>query len=102
LKFLDVNQSAVELYGFSVDEFLNMTLKNIRPSEDILLLERAVEKIKTGEEIFTRKNIFRHKKKNGDIIMVEINSNPITYYDKKAELVLASDITEKLSHIESI
>lgn len=102
LKFLEVNNSAVELYGFSVDEFLNMTLKDIRPSEDIPMLERAVEKVKKGEEIYTRKNIFRHKKKDGSIIMVEINSNLINYYDKKAELVLASDITEKLTHIESI
>lgn len=102
LKFLEVNNSAVELYGFSAKEFLELTLKDIRPEEDILLLERAIEKVRKGEEDITRKNIFRHKRKDGSIIMVEISSRLIKYNDKKAEVVLVSDITEKLSHIESI
>lgn len=102
LKFLEVNNAAVEMYGFSHEEFREMTLKEIRPAEDILLLERAIDKIREGEYIYSRKNIYRHKKKDGSIITVELSSNIITYNDKKAEVVLVSDITEKLSHIASI
>ena len=46
--------------------------------------------------------VFRHKKKNGDIINVDIQSNPIVYKGAAAKVIVAYDITEKLEHIRAI
>ena len=41
LFFPEVNHSAIAHYGYSREEFLNMTLKDIRPVEDITLRKHA-------------------------------------------------------------
>ena len=89
LAFMAVNDAAVAHYGYSRAEFLAMTLRDIRPAEDV---PRMVDNIapvrKTGER-------WRHRHKNGDIRLVEITSNPLTFMDRAAKLVLAYDITER-------
>lgn len=94
LKFLDVNRAAIEQYGYSRDEFLNMTIKEIRPKEEIGKLLDAVKLTENKEELHFE-GVFRHKKKNGKIIDVQIKSNIVEYRGKKAEMVLAEDITEQ-------
>ncbi len=101
LAFLDVNQAAIEHYGYDRKEFLKMTLKDIRPPEDIKILEEAIEHTRKNNNIFTN-NTFRHKKKKGEIFFVEISSNKISFNDRDAEIILASDITEKLTQIQAI
>lgn len=94
LKFLDVNIAAVENYGYSRDEFLEMKISDIRPEEDIEGVSNIVRhNAKTGKFF---KNIFRHLKKNGELIFVEIESNVIRFKGMPARLVLAQDITDKL------
>ncbi|MEO7976864.1 PAS domain S-box protein [Flavobacterium sp.] len=101
LKFLRVNDAAIRKYGFSRDEFMNMTIKDIRPPEDVIKLEEAVDLVRKHKTLFSN-GIYRHKKKDGSIIYVEIVSN-IIYIDKlKYELVLANDITESLNYIQAI
>lgn len=92
LRFLEANHAAVAKYGYGRDEFLNMTLKDIRPSEDIELLLENIEQ-KANELSFSGE--WRHKKKNGDVFLVEIISHSIKYNEKNARLVLANDITER-------
>ncbi|MFC4870524.1 PAS domain S-box protein [Negadavirga shengliensis] len=101
LKFLDVNQAAIDHYGYSKKEFLSMNLLQIRPKEEIPKLQKAVQKARKGipQEAF---RIFRHQKKNGEIIEVEIRSNVVEYEGKKAEVVLANDITDRLRYIHAI
>lgn len=94
LKFLDVNRAAIEQYGYTRDEFLNLTIKDIRPKEEIKKLLDTVELSKNKEE-FHFEGVFRHKKKNGKIIDVRIKSNIVEYRGLKAEMVLAEDITEQ-------
>ncbi len=96
LKFLNVNEAAIKHYGYTREEFLSMTIREIRPVEDIPLLEKAIETSKLNKQSYYN-DIFRHKKKNNDIIQVEIESNTIEFNDVKAALVLANDITEKLA-----
>ena len=50
LKFVEVNEAAIRHYGYSREEFLNMTIKDIRPAEDLALLLEDVKKIKPGSE----------------------------------------------------
>nr|WP_294926199.1 PAS domain S-box protein [uncultured Flavobacterium sp.] len=101
LKFIRVNEAAVRKYGYTKEEFRNMTIKDIRPVEDLMKLEKAIDLVRKHKKLFTN-GIYRHKKKNGTIIYVEIVSN-IIYIDKiKYELVLANDITETLNYIQAI
>ena len=101
LKFLQVNDAAIRKYGYSREEFMNMTLKDIRPTEDIVKLEKAIDMVRKHEKLFSN-GIYRHKKKDNSLIYVEIVSN-IIYIDKlKYELVLANDITDSLNYIQAI
>ncbi|RYU95362.1 PAS domain S-box protein [Emticicia agri] len=98
LQFLDVNQAAVEHYGYSKEEFLKMNILQIRPKESIPEVIETINEIKHHGKTIRR--IWQHLKKNGALIYVEIEGNLIDFSGKKARLVLATDITEKLA-IES-
>jgi PAS domain S-box-containing protein len=92
LRFLAVNESAVQDYGYTREEFLGMTIKDIRPPEDIPALLKAIAEV--GAE--SRGPIAsRHRRKDGTIIQVEIISRPLVFEGRQARLVLAADITEK-------
>jgi PAS domain S-box-containing protein len=101
LKFLDVNNAAIEHYGYSLEEFLSMTIKEIRPLEDMPALGKILEEHK-NEKQFTLPGNIRHKRKNGEIILVDIKSNDISYKGKNARIIVANDITERLSYIQAI
>ncbi|TKC63892.1 PAS domain S-box protein [Pedobacter hiemivivus] len=93
--FLDVNIAATVLYGFSKEEFLTMTIAGIVPAEDLEIAKNIVrENAKTGESY---KNTFRHVKKNGELIYVEVESSQIELDDKQARVVLVHDITRRLA-----
>lgn len=91
LSFLAVNTAAINHYGYSRDEFLNMTLKDIRPSEDIPLLLQKVAEVKPGMSSVS----VRHLKKDRTVIPVEIVSHTLQFRGKAAELVLAMDVSER-------
>jgi PAS domain S-box-containing protein len=92
LTFLDVNDAAVQRYGYSEEEFLSMTIRNIRPPEDIPALLENIAKVTKGLDIA---GTWRHIKKDGALIHVEIISHTLTFMGKRAEMVLALDITER-------
>ncbi len=94
LKFLEVNTTAVEHYGYSQEEFLNMTLKDIRPESEARRLE---QNIKQHAETFQQSDVWKHLTKDGRILDVEITSHAVPSPEgKKYRLVLVNDITEKL------
>jgi two-component system cell cycle sensor histidine kinase/response regulator CckA len=93
LEFLAVNDAAVAHYGFSRDEFLGMTLREIRPPEDVAAL---LESHRTGGRGLAASGVFRHRKRDGTIIWVEIRSHDMSFGDRAARLVLATDVTEQL------
>lgn len=99
--FLDVNEAAVKHYGYSREEFLAMTLQDIRPAEDIKLFEEVAAQNRSSGSTFFQ-GVFRHKKKNGEIIQVQIQRNFINFNNQKAELVLAEDITERMEYLSAI
>ena len=92
LRFLAVNDAAIRHYGYSRIQFLEMTLKDIRPAEDVDLLSAYLasdspERHHAGE--------WRHRKKDGSLINVEITSNRLTFAGRPAEFVLIHDVTER-------
>jgi len=93
-QFLEVNEAAIRHYGYSREEFLSMTINDIRPEEDIEKLNHVV-RTEYGK-ISLYNGQWRHIKKDGQLIHVEITSHLIDYNNKKASLVLVNDITEKV------
>jgi PAS domain S-box-containing protein len=101
LKFLDVNKAAVDQYGYSREEFLSMTIKDIRPKEDIPLLKESIKWAKEHSEMgFDSK--FRHLRKDGSILIVEIKNNIIRHQGRDVKLILAHNITERVNYIKAI
>lgn len=101
LAFLDVNQAAIQHYGYDRQDFLSKTLEHIRPSEDLPLLHNALIDYREGNSLYP-KRVFHHVKKSGEIIKVEIESSAILFNQREAKLVLVNDITEKVQYIETI
>ncbi|MDQ7788105.1 MAG: PAS domain-containing protein [Thermodesulfovibrionales bacterium] len=99
LAFLDVNHAAIKHYGYSQEEFLSMTIKEIRPPEDIPALLENVSKVTEGLDIA---GLWRHIKKNGDLIYVEIISHTLAFAGRQSEIVLAVDITERRRAEEAV
>jgi two-component system, cell cycle sensor histidine kinase and response regulator CckA len=91
LEFLAVNNAAVRQYGYSAEEFLRMTLKDIRPAEETALLEDVCQSALT----LHRDGPWRHRKRDGTTVTVEITAHPMQFEGRNACLVLASDITER-------
>jgi PAS domain S-box-containing protein len=105
LRFLAVNDAAISRYGYSRDEFLASTIKDIRPAEDV---PRLMESLRTGTTVFQESGIWRHRKKDGTVIDVEITSHMLDFDGRRAELVLAVDVTQRrlaeqhLQHINRV
>ncbi|MCX6306396.1 MAG: PAS domain S-box protein [Bacteroidetes bacterium] len=93
LFFLEVNEAAIQHYGYSKDEFLSMTIRDIRPEEDLPALMQDIE---LTRNMPNAKGQWRHIKKNGDIIFVEINSQSLVFNGRSARHVLINDVTEKI------
>ena len=92
MRFLEVNDAAVQNYGYAHDEFLAMTIKDIRPASDVA---RLVTNVGQSRQTLEHAGSWRHRVKGGEIIDVEITSHTITFADQPAALVVAQDITER-------
>lgn len=92
LSFLEVNKAAIEHYGYSREEFLTMTLKDIRPKDDI---NELLDDVAHTTKELNKAGVWRHIKKNGEIIYVEIVSHTLIYETRKARLVHSIDITQR-------
>ncbi len=92
LSFLAVNEAAVRHYGYSREEFLSMSLKDIRPDED--MQQFLAESAEFGQEGI-RAGVWRHWRKDGTIIHVEVVSHPILFGQRKARFSLITDITAR-------
>jgi PAS domain S-box-containing protein len=92
LRFLEVNGAAVQHYGYSREEFLSMTIKDIRPAEDIPTLVQTLAAPVAGLE---KAGAWKHRKKDGSLIAVEITLHQLTFAGRSAELTLVNDITER-------
>jgi PAS domain S-box-containing protein len=92
LFFLAVNTAAVRHYGFTEAEFLAMTLKDIRPQEDVPALMDNISRTSKGLGDTTQ---WLHRKKDGGLIDVEITSHELPWLGRGAALVLITDITAR-------
>ncbi len=100
LNFLSVNEAAEKQYGYSREEFLGMSMKNIRPPEEVKSMEERIKANGYSDVLY--KESFPHQKKNGSIMMMEIQSKVIVFEGIKAKLLLASDVSEKIKSEEAL
>jgi PAS domain S-box-containing protein len=86
LQFLDVNDEAVAVYGYSRPEFLRMTILDIRPIEDVSkIVAKTMHPRNRGPSAH---ELWRHRAKNGAEFEVEINTMELLYEGRAAELVV--------------
>lgn len=92
LRFLEANDAAISLYGYSHEEFLQMDLTDLYSPEDIqTLLDTPVQDKK---KIFS--GPFNHKKKDGSTITVEIFKDAFTYEKKEAHFTIIRNISSEV------
>ena len=92
LAFLEVNPAAVAHYGYSREEFLAMTLRDIRPPEGIPTLLAKLPVPGAGP---VRLSHLWHRKKDGTLIEVEISGSEVSFAGRPARLTVAHDVTER-------
>ena len=101
LQFLNVNAAAVESYGYSAEEFLSMSILDIIPPQDVPMVRERFCVSGQSQGLY-RHGIFGIRKKNGDVIKVDIQSNVISFRGKPARVVLSNDVTERMRYIRAI
>lgn len=92
LIILDANQAAFDLYGYSREEFIGMSIKKLRKKEDFAELDRILNRPDRDQPF---KGTFTHQKKDGEKMRVIISSRNLTYQGIDARVVVATDITQQ-------
>ena len=100
LQFLDVNEAATKNYGYSKEEFLAKTIKDIRPPEYAEGIEHVVKLNKENARYLHNNTV--HTKKNGEQMNVKIESTLLNFNGRQAKLVLATDITAQVKNEQKV
>ena len=98
-RFLDVNQAAIDQYGWTREEFLRMSIRDIRPPEDLAAFDDRLRARGPGVTVGGR---FRHRRKDGRTLEVEVASQEVLFAGIRARLVLATDVTERVGIEEDV
>ena len=100
LQFLQVNEAAVRSYGYSNEEFLSMTVKNIKMEDDTdVLVEDLQKNVTQGTPL----SIFaKHRRKNKEEFYAEVIFNTISFKGKSCILVISEDISVQVDYIKAI
>jgi PAS domain S-box-containing protein len=92
LRFLAVNNAAVEAYGYTRSEFLSMTIEDIRNPGDIPRLHSALATVRE----FNQGGIWQHRRKDGSVFDAEVTAHAHRFDGRAARVVLALDVTERV------
>lgn len=105
LRILKVNEAAILHYGYSEREFLNMTIRDVRPRFDIAkfneyLYQKAIPEFRLDG--FNTAGVWRHQNKTGEIVYAEITGHEIRYDNKRCRVIIASDVTRQVLQQEEM
>ena len=92
LRFLAVNDAAIRQYGYSREEFLSMDLTDIRPPEEVAGL---LDHLADGDVGSPAPDVWRHRRKDGSLIDVEVTAGSLEFEGREAAIVVAHDVTER-------
>jgi len=98
MRFLEVNETAVKLYGYSKEEFRQLTAYNIRISEE----HEELNELLKSDSYAGNMNVRRHRKKNGELILIEPYITEVLYDDKPVFLITIHDVTETLRIVQEL
>ncbi|HET7188197.1 MAG TPA: PAS domain S-box protein [Gemmatimonadaceae bacterium] len=93
--FLAVNPAAVAHYGYTEEQFLSMTILDVRPPEDIERVKAQVQARRAGFEGQGVGWGLRHRKADGTLMDVDIISHAFDFEGHSARIVLVNDVTEQ-------
>lgn len=100
LRFLLVNQAAVDFYGYSIEEFRAITVVDIRPADSI---EEFLQYVRHSPSLPTAtRRIWRHQTKDGRVLHVEISAYDLEFNERPARLVRVVDVSDRLAAEESL
>lgn len=94
MQICEVNQKTIDLYGYSREEFIGMSVLAYHPEEDHPKITRFAHEM-LEQNFSVQENKWRHLKKTGEELVVEISSHKINYQNRPAVLSLARDITQQ-------
>ena len=93
LEFLNVNEAAMKMYGYSEEEFMQMNIRDLWSEDFQTIIENAWQK--NYHDSFGM--MVKHHKKNGEVLYLEITSNPIEFDGKEARVTQAKNITGQMA-----
>ena len=96
LRVLDVNDAATQVYGYTRDEFLQLTIRELRPAEDVPKFLELTRELPSSD----RTGPWRHRLKGGAVIQVLITSHAVDFGGQAARLVMAENLAEAESEID--
>jgi len=99
LRFVDVNPAAVAAYGYSRDEFLAMSILDIRPPEDHERVMSALQNLGQGTH---HSGIFRHRRKDGTVVLADIHAHDVEVEGRRCRMVQAIDVTERVHAFDAL
>jgi PAS domain S-box-containing protein len=97
LTILAVNDTAVRHYGYSREEFLGMAMSNLPSPDEVPRLLARLATLGDGNSTMGTAGMFKHRKKSGELMEIEVASSPLLFQGRRARLVLANDVTERNS-----
>jgi PAS domain S-box-containing protein len=93
LRFLAANDAAVTQYGWSRDEFLSMSVLDIRPPEEREWAQNVIERNRGVREAAV--GVVHHCRKDGTIADMETTASPLSFMGRPARLCSMNDVTER-------
>ncbi len=96
LRILEVNNTVLDTYGYNKEEWEEMTILDYRSKEDHEKIKAFAKSMIESNEVITRRT-WPHLKKNGEEMLMEVESHKIMYNKRNAILSLAIDVTEQMN-----
>jgi PAS domain S-box-containing protein len=105
LRILKVNNAAIKTYGYTEQEFLTMTIMDLRLASyrETLEVFMANKGIVSGQpHSFSNSGVWKHTGKNGQPIYAEIHGDSINYKNHDCRIIVANNITQKIYYQEQV
>lgn len=101
LQILDMNEVALETYGYTREEMLNITMDVLRPQDEIPKFRQALSLVQSDRKVM-RFGVFNHLRKDGSLIKMDVSGYRFNFKRKDCMLVVCNDVTEKERTMEQL
>lgn len=100
-RILDVNQAAINVYGYTREEFLRLTIKDLRPPGEVPKMIMAHDNIRPDQNNISF-GVFTHQTKAGMLIQMEVYGNQIEYNGEACIVVSCTDVTARDNYLRQL